>query len=104
MNTCTPAPASISAHKGTTPARRHIYAAAFCAAFERATEPDADSMPPHDLLTLANAAGWRAARRAASEDAGQGAGFANDLVREALADAFICAGDHRRAVALREAA
>ena len=104
MNTCTPAPASISAPKGTTPARRHIYAAAFAAAFERATEPDADTLPLSDLLTLANAAGWRAARRAASEDAGQGAGFANDLVREALESAFICAGDHRRAVALREAA
>jgi len=104
MNTRTPAPASISALKGTTPPRRHIYAAAFCAAFERATEPDADSLPLHELLTLSNAAGWAAARRAASEDAGQGAGFAHDLVRTALSDAFACAGDHRRAVALREAA
>lgn len=96
MTSRTPPGSALAAFNALPAPRRVVAAAAFAAAFERATAEDAETLPLHELLTLASAAGWAAARRAQNDEAGQGAGYCNDLIRGALYHAWLAAADHRR--------
>lgn len=104
MTSRTPPGSALAAFNALPAPRRVVAAAAFAAAFERATDPDAETLPLDQLLTAANAAGWAAARRAQNEEQGQGCGYCNDLIRGALYHAWLAAADHRAAMALRAVA
>lgn len=79
-----------------TPAQQHIRDAAFTAARDTAAGSD---LPLHERLTLASAAGWRAARIAQTDAAGQGAGYAHDLIRGAIAEGFLVGSQGQREAA-----
>lgn len=79
-----------------TPAQQHIHDAAFTAARDAAAGSD---LSAHERLTLASAAGWRAARVARTDDAGQGAGFTHHIVLGAIAEGFVAGSQAQREAA-----